>query len=456
MAETFSLAVNVITLVDIAARILAVGSPYISSARGHAAQVRLLVQEIHTMSGVLTAVATMLQNNNDPTTDSAKLVALIVGPLQECTTQLSDLHSLLVKQVSGRNKWIRMGRQLKWPMKEKETIALIERIGRLQRSMSLALHAEDLGYRDKISTHLMEIRKEEEAARQERKAASEKQKRAEVLAWLWPQDEPEIHDPARRQQLLGSGKWFLDSAAFTTWKASLPSLLWLHGHQGAGKTILTSIVIDHLASTLQPNQQLAYFYCSPTTKPIHLYGSLITQLLRSTPSLPTEIVEHYDRNWNHRPYADDLRDMLLRRLAETGAQGKEVIVIIDGLEVCSEQPDLLSALSDIPTTAPCRLLVTSRIEEEIEYAFEAHPRVALQPHLVNEDVTRFVIKEVERRPTLKRLNANLKQEVVAAISCGTFGWGWAVESLDKVSCMRTDADVKKAIKRIKDSRISTQ
>jgi len=143
MAESFSLVVNIITLVDIAARTLAVGSPYTSSARGHAAQVRLLVQEIHTMSGVLTAVATMLQSN-DRTTDYAKLVTLIGGPLQECTTQLSDLHSLLVKQVSGRNKWIRMGRHLKWPMKEKETIALIERIGRLQRSISLALHAEDL------------------------------------------------------------------------------------------------------------------------------------------------------------------------------------------------------------------------------------------------------------------------------------------------------------------------
>jgi len=174
-------------------------------------------------------------------------------------------------------------------------------------------------------------------------------------------------------------------------------------------------------------------------------------LLSSTPSLPAEIEEHYDRNWNHRPFADDLRDMLLRLLAETKAQGKEAIIVIDGLEVCFAHQDLLSTLSDIPTTAPCRLLVTSRIEEEIEYAFEAHPSMALQPHLVNEDVTRFVMKEVERRPTLKRLNADLKQEVVASISRGAFGWGWAVESLDSVSCMRTDADVKKAIKRIKDS-----
>jgi len=167
-----------------------------------------------------------------------------------------------------------------------------------------------------------------------------------------------------------------------------------------------------------------------------------------------DIVEYYDRNWNHRPYADDLNDILVRLLSETGRQGEETTLIIDGLDLCCSHQDLLSALSDLSTststsTSICRLLVTSRVEEEIEYAFETHPRLALQPRLVRDEVAAFVKSEVERRPALKRLDASLKQEVVAAVSRGNYGWGWAVQSLETVAHMRTDGDVKRAIKDIR-------
>jgi len=105
------------------------------------------------MSGVLTAVSQTLQDA-DASKCSTKSVALLEGPIDECRTQLSDLHLVLVKQVSGRNRWIRMGRQLKWPLKEKETMGLIERIGRMQRNISLALHADDLYFTSHQTRHV--------------------------------------------------------------------------------------------------------------------------------------------------------------------------------------------------------------------------------------------------------------------------------------------------------------
>ncbi|KAI0190179.1 hypothetical protein EV127DRAFT_389290 [Xylaria flabelliformis] len=77
-------------------------------------------------------------------------------------------------------------------------------------------------------------------------------------------------------RLAGSGEWFLKKPEFKEWRrSSSPSVLWLHGIPGSGKTKLTSLVIDELLG----HEHVAYFYC--TRNPAEAERAHCDKILRS-------------------------------------------------------------------------------------------------------------------------------------------------------------------------------
>jgi hypothetical protein len=75
--------------------------------------------------------------------------------------------------------------------------------------------------------------------------------------------------------------------------------------------------------------------------------------------------------------------------------------------------------------------------------------VNIEPDLVSNDTAAFVNVELQRRPSLKRLKPELRSEVLGVISGGTGSWGWVVAALDLVARMRTDRDVRDALRALK-------
>lgn len=85
-----------------------------------------------------------------------------------------------------------------------------------------------------------------------------------VLDWLTPIDYAQQHSDfiARRQG--GRGRWLADSDKFRGWVSQEKQTLFCPGMPGAGKTILTSIVVDHLEAKFQKEAStgIAYLYCN--------------------------------------------------------------------------------------------------------------------------------------------------------------------------------------------------
>jgi hypothetical protein len=70
--------------------------------------------------------------------------------------------------------------------------------------------------------------------------------RKAIFDWLTPIDySPQQNDFINRRQA-GTGQWLLDSAEFLGWTETSKQTLFCPGLPGAGKTILTSIVIEEL------------------------------------------------------------------------------------------------------------------------------------------------------------------------------------------------------------------
>jgi Cdc6-like AAA superfamily ATPase len=66
---------------------------------------------------------------------------------------------------------------------------------------------------------------------------------------------------SRRQE--GTGQWLIESDEFKTWLNGTRKTLYCPGIPGAGKTMLISIVIDHLLNTIQDESiGIAYIYCN--------------------------------------------------------------------------------------------------------------------------------------------------------------------------------------------------
>jgi hypothetical protein len=85
-----------------------------------------------------------------------------------------------------------------------------------------------------------------------------------ILKWLIPVDyASQQRDYIKRRQL-GTGQWLLDSEEFQTWLKTEKQTLFCPGIPGAGKTIITSIVIDDLFAKFQNDVSvgIAYIFCN--------------------------------------------------------------------------------------------------------------------------------------------------------------------------------------------------
>ncbi|KAK8157520.1 hypothetical protein BKA80DRAFT_303504 [Phyllosticta citrichinensis] len=88
------------------------------------------------------------------------------------------------------------------------------------------------------------------------------------------------HSSLRHGRIPESGRWLLKKDVFQRWQdKKSPSVLWLRGIPGSGKTKLTSLVVDKLR-----DKSLAFPYCAinpaelERAQPMSILASLVRQL----------------------------------------------------------------------------------------------------------------------------------------------------------------------------------
>ena len=166
----------------------------------------------------------------------------------------------------------------------------------------------------------------------------EDQGRRAVLDWLTSIDyAPQQNDfIARRQE--GTGQWLLDSTEYQSWRKTNKQTLFCPGIPGAGKTILTSIIVEELTTRFSddPTTGIAYIYCNfrrqDEQKINDLLTSLLKQLAESQTSLPSTVKELYDRHKTKRtrPSLEEIS----RSLQAVTMLYSRVFLIVDALDEC--------------------------------------------------------------------------------------------------------------------------
>jgi Cdc6-like AAA superfamily ATPase len=259
-----------------------------------------------------------------------------------------------------------------------------------------------------------------------------------ILDWLTPIDyAPQQSDfIARRQE--GTGQWLLNSGQFREWLTQGKQTLFCPGMPGAGKTMIASIVVDHLCGKFfnDANIGIAYLYCNfrqqEEQKPMDLFLSVLKQLLQERPSMPETVKSLYDshKDKRTRPSFNEI----LKLLYSVVANYSRAFIIIDALDECrvSDRPDadrkkLVSEIFNLQVKTGASLFATSRFIPEIIKEFEGS--LSLEICASDADVQKYVDGCMPQLPSFVLRNLDLqeeiKTEIVKAVD-GMYGHSLAV------------------------------
>jgi hypothetical protein len=199
------------------------------------------------------------------------------------------------------------------------------------------------------------------------------QDRQKILDWLTPVDYgPQQSDYLKRQQR-GTGQWLLDSAKYQTWLNISNQTLFCPGIPGAGKTILTSIMVDDLITRFQndPTVGIAYIYCNfqwkDEQKIDDLLASMLKQLAQGQSSLPDSVKDLYDRHKVKRTQPS--LNKTLKSLHSVTAMYSRVFIVVDALDECQVSDNcrsrFLLEIFNLQVKYSTNIFATSRFIPEI-------------------------------------------------------------------------------------------
>ncbi|POS73044.1 hypothetical protein DHEL01_v208563 [Diaporthe helianthi] len=307
------------------------------------------------------------------------------GGLKEVVDLVTELNDTLepFQTLSTYQKF-------KWSIRTGDKVKSI--LSQLKHAMERLLGILQFITLPTISSKLVDIQKTQMETTNETE-------RRNILLWLKPKgiDCHEFHRQKRDLREEGTCDWLAKSFRWLDWCQGGSPLnsrfLWIHGLPGAGKTVLASYAIDHVANQYQ-HKGVSYYYCShERQKPGHtsseearLFLCWVIRDLTSQVTRPNlrnsnqqkSIVPKtlHDLYLRHDFDTQSLLDCLLSVTEYVATEFKQqVCIIVDAVDESPMPRDaLLNILTTIgtdPSWQHVSICFTSRKEQDISEAIEA-------------------------------------------------------------------------------------
>ncbi|KAF4449037.1 hypothetical protein F53441_7687 [Fusarium austroafricanum] len=186
-------------------------------------------------------------------------------------------------------------------------------------------------------------------------------KREDILNWIGDIDYGSRQSDAFDKRVDGTCEWFLQSDKFQQWVNTNGEVLFCPGLPGAGKTVMTSVVIRHLLDQFEndSNIGIGYHYCEYTRQETEsnrdILSSILTQLARRRDSVPEALSKLYAK-YKPQKTSPPLKE-IISALILVASLFPRVFLVVDGLDECVEFSELLAHLRDL---RGANILVTSR------------------------------------------------------------------------------------------------
>ncbi|KAM7220383.1 hypothetical protein V8F06_004162 [Rhypophila decipiens] len=308
-------------------------------------------------------------------------------------------------------------------------------------------HHIDQYQRDRVE--MLNKAKEDERRRKE-------DKRHEVLTWMStpgvPQSEYHAKFKETRAEFPETGRWILCEEKMFDWmekEVHTHSMLWLNGKRGAGKTILTSLLVDECMEV--EGFKTTYFYCHENDTCMSILKGLLHQMVIHEEEMIATCHEKKIRGeerLNNMSTVTNLLDLFCEFEMNQ-------FIIIDGLDECSpaEIRPLIKYWTDV--VAKCdnynpgkiRVLFVSQDIPEIRKQMQPADIFSLHPDQSDTDIRQYVAKrfsKLQDRFELTDDETRLSRELICSRSEGMFLYAFL--TMENLLDQATTGDVKDEIK----------
>ena len=255
--DPFSLSVGIAGLVGFVATTLTIAKDYLSRIKHAKNSVITLITELEALQSNLSSLDAFLRS------DSVRLHGLAfqrTSVLRSCASACESQLKSLCKKL-GQMGDSRTSRYL-WPLSEKEHQNAVQELRSFTQWIQFALSVDGCSLLSrtsddvlKIMGHQLESFKslqslEGQAAQLQKAVADQthllqddrnKKTRLNILSWISKLDQDQKHHAVRSPRVQGTGSWLLDRLEYVLWRdeGRGSNVLWCHGIQGSGKTVLT-------------------------------------------------------------------------------------------------------------------------------------------------------------------------------------------------------------------------
>ena len=205
-----------------------------------------------------------------------------------------------------------------------------------------------------------------------------------------------------------TGQWLLDSAEFQTWLNlgdRQHSILWCPGDPAVGKTVITSIAVNHITENIGERRgAIVYIYCNyanaATFSVRNLLGSMLRQMVEQSSSAATiaelkTFLKESARNRN-------LTEVEFSDWIETLSKKFDVVyTFVDALDECPEigRDSLLTRLQQY-SEKNMRIFLTSRLNVDVTSRIPTAVRAEIVAR--DEDITAFVESKIQESRRVAR------------------------------------------------------
>ncbi|KAK2041418.1 ankyrin [Colletotrichum somersetense] len=279
-----------------------------------------------------------------------------------------------------------------------------------------------------------------------------------IMRWLQPPDPSTNSNQARKLRYEGTGMWLLEHPVFQSWCSGSRRYSWLHGLAGCGKTVLSTTVLDHLASN-RDRWVLSFFFDISDTRKQNLdcmLRSLVFQLYQSTATGTTRLDDLFrnHENGRHQPATKAMADVLCEMLATSTG----VCIALDALDESTSRLELLQWMEDIvakPDLAYAQLLCTARPEPEflvrLDHMTGKESWISLDRMAVNTDIREYVAGQLSARWEFqqKNLSQDLIEQIMTKVGGGADGmFRWAACQLNSLAECRSPRMIRDALQHL--------
>ncbi|KAG0649187.1 rad55 [Hyphodiscus hymeniophilus] len=424
MAEVIAIVASVVSIVQLADRVIELCRIYIETAHDASSDLRLLLLETSTTKAILENLAPLISSSSEGTSILERLSGPD-SPIQTCHTIMTKIEALFPSgyqqghdNTSKRQKVKASLANIAWTFKVDKAKNLVRELSNVKATIYLALTVQ--------TTH--DARDIKDQTRAIRTIVSDTQ-RDKIYEWLQITDPSPLHHQACSQYEPKTGDWMLRSPEWTGWLRATTPCIWIHGVPGAGKTILASYLIKAVKDHLQHNEATP---CLRWT---------VNQLCRQAKSIPTCLNEVYEQGGT-----PSLKDLLgvIEAIVE---DFDKIYIVIDAIDESPEPRDeLLNVLQDLasdPRFEKIKLLATSREYNDIEKTMgPISASISMMNPLLGEDIRLYTRSKLSSNHKFKHWPPDLLAVVLEALSTNAKGmFRWVVCQIHTLERLKPEHDI---------------